>query len=65
MQTVERISPYVSLGSLAAIVVFASLHLTGNASFRVYLVATNVLSAVWFLTAPLWLLPKKDSGGLP
>jgi|YelNatPaOPRAMG01_1025707.scaffolds.fasta_scaffold00030_25 hypothetical protein len=57
--------PFISLMSLLAILAFAAMHLSGTVSFRSYLAATNLLSLVWFLTAPLWLMPKKETGELP
>lgn len=65
MRLVERVSPWVSLATLAVILLFASLHLSGSVAFSTYIKATNLCTVVWFVVAPWWLLPKKDSGGLP
>jgi hypothetical protein len=52
--------------SLIAGLVFSVLVFTGTMTMDQYQTAFNVISLLWFLTAPLWLVPElfgKKSGG--
>lgn len=57
----RQLSPFVSLISLAVILLFALLCFLGYQTFDTYLIWTNIASLVWFCFSPWWLISKKES----
>jgi|APLow6443716910_1056828.scaffolds.fasta_scaffold1004479_1 hypothetical protein len=57
----KKILIIVSLLALLEILACAILVFLGRMPHSRFVVYTNMATLVWFVTAPFWLAPKKDS----
>jgi hypothetical protein len=56
---ISKVSPYVSLASLATIIIFAILVFGGKHSKEIYILWTNIATVVYFVFSPFWLTASK------
>ena len=58
-EIMSKISPYISLASLATIIIFSILVFGGKQGKEIYILWTNIATIVYFVFSPFWLAVSK------
>ena len=58
-EIMSKISPYISLASLATIIIFSILVFGGKQGKEIYILWTNIATIVYFVFSPFWLAASK------
>ena len=49
---------YISIGALLAALIASLLVFTGDMAMDSYIIVINTVSIIWFVTAPVWMVPE-------